>query len=93
MGLAATSIMVVVVVVVGMAEALDLTELYLWSVGWLDGCLGVYFDKTHRNPWRAKLRVDKKGLYLGSFATEKEAAMAYKQAYNKYFKQTPAQGR
>lgn len=41
------------------------------------GFKGVYPTKSARRPWMAKITVDRKQLYLGSFRTAVEAARAY----------------
>ena len=39
---------------------------------------GVTFDKGNEsNPWKAQIRIDGKQKYLGSYATEEEAARAH----------------
>ena len=48
------------------------------------GFKGVHWDKEARK-WRAQIRVNKKGLTLGRFATREEASCAYIEAAHKYF--------
>lgn len=41
---------------------------------------GVNFIKdqrSHNKPWRAEIRLNRKGIVIGTFKTEKEAALAY----------------
>lgn len=42
------------------------------------------FDGSRKKPFQARIRVDGKRILLGSFATEAEAAEAYRQAALKY---------
>ena len=39
---------------------------------------GVYFDKTHKHPWRVK-------AYIGSFDTKREALEAYNDFATRYY--------
>ena len=48
------------------------------------GFLGVAWCSRDTN-WSAKLRVDKKSIWLGRFETEQEAARAYDAAAKQYF--------
>lgn len=45
--------------------------------------LGVYWNKAARK-WRAKIKKDYKGIYLGSFTNEIDAAKAYNDAAIKF---------
>lgn len=45
---------------------------------------GAHWDK-HRQFWMARIRIDKKLVYLGSFGTDKEAGAAYNEAARKHF--------
>jgi hypothetical protein len=51
----------------------------------ISGYKGVYFDNKASTPrWLARIMTNKKFLYLGSFPTKEEAALAYNQAALKY---------
>lgn len=43
---------------------------------------GVHWD---RGRWKAVITVDRKSIYIGRFINEKDAALAYKMAADKYF--------
>jgi hypothetical protein len=48
--------------------------------------VGVYFDKglsSVKNPWVARISINKVRIYLGNFKTEEEAHKAYKKEFNK----------
>lgn len=45
---------------------------------------GVYWDKT-RNRWTARIKVNYKGIFLGRFVNETEAAIVYNKAAKKHF--------
>ena len=45
---------------------------------------GVTWRDRQMNPYQAKIRVNGKRIHLGSFASEEEAAEAYKEACIKY---------
>lgn len=45
---------------------------------------GVFFRKD-RGTWVAKIKVNQKNIFLGSFYEEKEAAKVYNDAVTKYF--------
>lgn len=45
---------------------------------------GVYWHKQNLN-WQAQIKKNNKGFHLGSFALEKDAAMAYDTAAREYF--------
>lgn len=45
---------------------------------------GVYWDKS-RNKWTSRIKVNYKGIFLGRFVLEQDAAVAYNQAAIKYF--------
>lgn len=45
--------------------------------------LGVGFEKD-KQKWAARIRVNKKGIRLGAFAREVDAAKAYDEAAKKY---------
>lgn len=45
------------------------------------GYKGVF---KNRNLWMARIKVDKKPIYIGSFATKQEAALKYDMAAKKY---------
>ena len=47
---------------------------------------GVYLDKR-RNKWMVRINTISKTVFLGYFANEREAGMAYNMAAVKYFKQ------
>lgn len=42
-------------------------------------------DAKRKNKWQSHIRVERKLMYLGSFATREEAHAAYKEAALKYF--------
>lgn len=48
----------------------------------MDGCTSIYNGVTHRKgsskrPWQAQIRINGYRKYIGSFATQEEAARAY----------------
>lgn len=45
---------------------------------------GVYFNKSH-GKWRAQIQIEGKRTYLGSFASEIEAAKAFNDACLKFY--------
>ena len=45
---------------------------------------GVYFYKTKRKPWRARININKKSISLGYFSSSEEAHAAYCEAAKKY---------
>jgi len=51
------------------------------------GYKGVNFDSSSKgkNPWRAKIVVNKKSISLGNYPTKIEAHHAYEKAAKKYF--------
>jgi len=50
------------------------------------GLKGITYHKwLTENPWEAKIRVDKKDIYLGCYPTKEEAHKAYCIAAEKYF--------
>lgn len=51
------------------------------------GHRGVTFDKGRKSPWHARIFVNGKNLYLGRFATAREASKAYQEASIKHYKE------
>jgi hypothetical protein len=47
------------------------------------GYKGVHWCKEHKS-WRAKIMVDGKAIYIGSFKNKEDAALAYDVAAKKY---------
>lgn len=47
--------------------------------------IGVYWSKDH-NRWVSRIHVNKKIIHLGYFRNEDDAAIAYNEAADKYFK-------
>jgi len=50
------------------------------------GLKGIaYHDWLTENPWEAKIRFNKKTIYLGCYPTKEDAHEAYKRAAKIYF--------
>lgn len=45
---------------------------------------GVYWNKYHQK-WYARIHVNGRGIYLGRYATQREAALAYNEAAKQHF--------
>lgn len=50
----------------------------------VSGYKGVYWDKKMRK-WRAKIKVNRRTIHLGSFTTPESASLAYSHAANALF--------
>lgn len=46
---------------------------------------GVSISRSKRNPWRARIKVERQEIILGYYKTQEEAARAYDAAALKYF--------
>lgn len=54
----------------------------------ISGSKGVYFRTDGRkNPWETSIKVDRRTIWLGSFATRQEAVQAHNEGARKYHKE------